>query len=367
MAHIYIISADEPLLKKDASDNLMHQARNLYPKATFMLFNNLDFAGVGGTNLSALENELMDAGLFVEDKIIKIYLKDLDKTAVDVLMCIAKYYHDGLFIIIDLPRILASYKKVEAKNYEPEKKGKKRALESLKKDAIAYIKALGGQLDIIYAPDENNLKQWIYEKALGYKLNLTSSAINYLAQSSEGNLTAIDQILVQISLSSFAKNQIDEKILEQSFSQDARFYVYDFIDALLEANCIKALNILNAVCNGYGQNKLSVLITLINRLNVCFEAICKGKEIKLNSLNSKEQLAFFNQYGFKIKKGQMLLLKAIQYLPFDNLYFLIKSLNQAAIYLQNFDIESCILKLQQLAVAIKNTKARELEAIDLDA
>ena len=63
----------------------------------------------------------------------------------------------------------------------------------------------------------------------------------------------------------------------------------------------------------------------------------------------------------------MLLLKAIQYLPFDNLYFLIKSLNQAAIYLQNFDIESCILKLQQLAVAIKNTKARELEAIDLDA
>lgn len=367
MSHIYIISSDEPLLKKEASDALLKQARKLYAKATFMIFNNLDFSSVGGTNLASLENELMDAGLFVEDKIIKIYLKDLDKTAVDVLTCIAKYYHDGLFIIIDLPRILASYKKVPAKSYTPEVKGKKRNIETLKKDAIAYIKALNGQIDIIYAPDENNLKQWIYEKALNYKLNLTNDAINFLAQSSEGNLTAIDQILMQISLSSFANGQIDSHILEQSFSQDARFYIFDFIEAFLEPNCTKSLNILNAVCNGNGQNKLSTLITLINRLNECFDAICQGKELKLASLDSKSQLEFFNQYGFKLKKGQNLLLKAIVHLPEDNLYYLIKTLNKAALFIQDFDINSCFLTLQRLAVAIKYTKAKQLEAISLDA
>ena len=115
---VFILSSDDPLLKNDRSSEIYHSYKERYPESEYLLFTYSDFASSGQSNLAVLENELIDGGLFTTSKIIKIYLKDIDKTAADVLMLLAKYIsknREDLQVIIDLPRIAASFNKVSAK------------------------------------------------------------------------------------------------------------------------------------------------------------------------------------------------------------------------------------------------------------
>ena len=89
---VFILSSDDPLLKNDRSSEIYHSYKEKHPDSEYLLFTYSDFASSGQSNLAVLENELIDGGLFTSNKVIKIYLKDIDKTAADVLMLLAKIY-----------------------------------------------------------------------------------------------------------------------------------------------------------------------------------------------------------------------------------------------------------------------------------
>ena len=149
---VFILSSDDPLLKNDRSSEIYHSYKEKHPDSEYLLFTYSDFASSGQSNLAVLENELIDGGLFTSNKVIKIYLKDIDKTAADVLMLLAKYIskqRDDLQIIIDLPRIAASFNKVSAKPFAEESK-KNRKADLRVKDAISYLKNQNAVLEIMY-------------------------------------------------------------------------------------------------------------------------------------------------------------------------------------------------------------------------
>lgn len=363
MAEIYIICSDDPLLKKDREDEIVQQAKQKYPEAVYILLTNSDF-GTSSTspNLTILENELMDPGLFGGDRIIKIYLKDLDKTTVEVLNLIVKRYREGVVIIIDLPRIIASYTKLQGKPYE-EKKGKK-SLETQKKDAISYVKGIGGTIEVLYPPEGDNLIRFIANRANNKNLVFNNEAIRYLCDSADGNLVAIDQLLNQIALSDFAKQQITTEILAKIFTQDSRYFAYDYIDALISGQGIKALNILNSVCSEQGQSKMQVLPMILNRLNTVIESIYKGQELNLSRLDYAKKQEFYNKYGYRLPKSQNIIMMAINNMPEVLLNYLTKSIAKASIDLKHFDTNNCFLKLQNMAIAVNNFAVMQLEEIE---
>ena len=82
-APLYILSSEEPLLKQDRSSQLLQTARTQLPHASYLIFTEADFKSAGGpANLARLENELRDPGLFGGDRILKLYFKEYDNTAV---------------------------------------------------------------------------------------------------------------------------------------------------------------------------------------------------------------------------------------------------------------------------------------------
>ena len=61
---IFILSSDEPLLKNDKSQVILDKAHKDLPGANLLIFSSTDFRSSGKANLKALENELIDPGLF---------------------------------------------------------------------------------------------------------------------------------------------------------------------------------------------------------------------------------------------------------------------------------------------------------------
>ena len=189
---IYILSSDEPLLKNDLSKNILDKAHQLLPEAPLLLFTQSDFASSGKANLRALETEL-----FGGDRIIKIYLSDLNNIAIEVLYLLATRMRSGIVVIVDLPRILSSLNKVKAEKFDlNQKKAKTLTAEKV----FAYLKYVQAEITIAYPPEGRQLYQWVNQRAYKYNLSLTPESCEYFSKACEGNLTLIDQTLQILAL-----------------------------------------------------------------------------------------------------------------------------------------------------------------------
>ncbi len=353
---IFILSSDEPLLKNDKSQVILDKAHKDLPGANLLIFSSTDFQSSGKANLKALENELIDPGLFGGDRIIKIYLNDLNQTALEVLLLIAQKIRQGVYIIVDLPRILSNLAKVSAKEYSPQK-GKSLNAEKV----FAYLKYKNAQIEISYPPQDKKLYMWVNERSRKYNVSLTPEACEYFAKSCEGNLTLIDQTLKILSLNP-QNHSLSLNEAAAVLNADSRFQNLELGEALLSGDGQRALMILNAALVSIG-NKEMTLMSITSALDKQLYGVAKLREDKKVFKNYIEKAQYFAALNLKSPKSMDACIKAAQMMPLKLYDYLIKSLSEASYALSSHDCEKAILSLSSMCVCVNNFDVMNLKPL----
>ena len=348
LAPVYLLASDDQLFKNERSQALLTQGRQLYPQAELMLFTYSDLQGAGEAHLARLENELMDPGLFGGGRLIKIYFKDLDKTAAQTLHLIAGRLRPGVFIIAEFPRINASFGKLKPKKYQPKLPTTAKAmLES----AVAEILGIGGVLELKYLPDEKEMPSWLAARCRRYNVRASRAALEFLSASCEGNLVAADQALQIISMS-LGDKELDVATLGAYFTRDNRYTGFELAEALLNGQPQRALNILNSVCSE--RSLAETLPLLLGRLDAALSVIPKAREHGVERLTQYERNLFFMQNGvtsFKLRDG---ILMALRYMTPAQYDFMCSELARATRLYSTFDQEGVYRCLQNLCLSLQH-------------
>lgn len=356
LAPVYLLSSDDPFLKTDRSTKIMAQARSLYPDAELMIFTASDFGSGVSANLSVLEGELIDPGLFGGSRIIKIYLSEIEKSiSVQVLHLLSKYTREGLVCIVDLPRMKADYNKAikSPKPYSDDLKGQ---LGAKAKQVVSFLGNIGASLEIMYPPEGNELKSFIRDRAHNeYALNVDDAAVEVLALNCEGNLVAVDQFLQIAKLSS--NDLITTETVNAYLNHNSRYSGFEFTDAVLNAQTPRALNILSSLKETEGSSLSQVLMQIIsgfdNALNAIYDLKHKSDLLKGYS-NYAARTAFFAPRRILSPHSQDAIILAAKNMPDDLYDYLVQSLAEASAAVKFFDIEKAFMYLQNMAVSVKH-------------
>lgn len=392
-SEIYVICSDDPLLKLDRSRELLARWRQFVPDAEFLLYTYSELQGTGGSpNLKGIENEMSDPGLFGGERIIKVILKDMDTTAIELFKLIAANMRPGLFILIELPRITAKLAKskevdsqglhrfltfregsagAEALAQQSGAKGGKggrssaakkktatrsRKGEAAKSEAIGYLRDVGAQFEILYPPEGAQLKSWISQRAGMYGFRVNNDALDFIARSCDNNLLTIDHSLQVLQMMAEADNMqqmkvLDLKSVEDYFTQDARYNGFELPEAIFNGDSLKALTIIASFCSGHDTNLSTALGLLINRMDSSISTVYEGKQQNLQRAHFNTQTAFFMSHNLKVPSSQKSHLKAMQVLTDGQLEELTSCLSEASCSYSTFDLDGAYRALQRMALA----------------
>lgn len=116
-----------------------------------------------------------------------------------------------------------------------------------KTEQSSWFKALAKVSGIIpiWPVAIEQLPTWILERAKKLNLTLTYGAAEYLATQVEGNLLAAAQELEKLNLLYLTPVTIDEKIIENTVTDNAHFDIFGLVDSALAGNLKRSLRILN--------------------------------------------------------------------------------------------------------------------------
>ena len=96
----------------------------------------------------------------------------------------------------------------------------------------------------LYDIETKGLPSWLQNQARIANVNLSAELSSLLIELFEGNLLALEQELQKLSLL-FGSKQISLNDAEQLVIKQAKFNPFQIIDALLQGNCKKCLNMLD--------------------------------------------------------------------------------------------------------------------------
>lgn len=343
-----------------------------------MLFTHSDFQSTGNANLTALENELMDQGLFAfaddsvdesvkkefsTDRILKIYLKDLDRTAAQVLHLIALRItkRNGIFIIVDLPRVSAKFAKLKPR--EVQSKLKTGTGDAMVNQALGELYSLGAKLQILYPPENDDLKRWVGSRATLYKLPMDRDAVAFMASASEGNLTAIDQTMQILKLTVIGR-QITIDDINATMAQDSRYSGYELPEAIFNAQSERALNILSSIC-GDNSSLTENLGFIISGLDQALLTIADAKKENISSLNrrSAEFTRFFASHRIVNFRTQNAILNAAVNMGQNFFDYITTELAKASRYYSTFRNNEAYQCLQNICTVVGNYRIMALHSL----
>ncbi len=205
-----------------------------------------------------------------------------------------------------------------------------------------WFKALDSQgvFSHCYPLEPKQLSQWIEQRCRETKVNMSPSAINLLADFSEGNLLAAKQEIEKLALM-YADNgqQVDEKVLAAGMVDQSRFTVFQFIDDLLAGNMQKAIKILHRL-ESEGVEPNIILWNLIKEAQTLAE--CQAMQMLEGSVN-------FNKLRIWQSK-QMLYRNALQRLSPAHVKLLTTHLQQADLILKSEQTARPYILLSHLAL-----------------
>lgn len=400
LANIYLICSDDPLLKMERSQEIIGHWHDQDPQAEFLLytFSELQSTGSGGPNLKNIENEMSDPGLFADSRIIKIILKDLDNTAIELFKLIAANFRRGLYVIIELPiittklaesapkdpsalRRLLSFVEGSAGSVAiaakelPKTKGKKtttakpkaakttraRGDNAKKAEAIGYLRFLGAQVERLYTPDGVRLLEWIQRRADQYGFKLYGQALDFVARSCDNNLLTINHSLQVLSM--MQEHEPNQKInltlemAEAYFIQDSRYTGYELPVAIFNNDPLRALNIISSFCSGGDTSADQAISLLLSRMDSSLTTIYEGKKLAIDwSRNSTDRQAFLLSHNFKVTATQTAVVNAIRMLSEEQLHYLTQCLSEASCFYASFDYDGAYRALQRMALATSNPR-----------
>ena len=125
---------------------------------------------------------------------------------------------------------------------------------------------------------ENQLADWIAQRARGKGLEIDSQSAQFLAGCTEGNLLAADQELEKLLIRFGAPCRVDFETIESSVAQSARYSHFLLVDACLAGKPRRALRILRSLAaEGYATPQLRwALQNALEQLNRLGQAQAAG-------------------------------------------------------------------------------------------
>ncbi|NVJ59689.1 MAG: DNA polymerase III subunit delta [Gammaproteobacteria bacterium] len=124
------------------------------------------------------------------------------------------------------------------------------------------------------------LTQWLSQRAASAGVKLTSGALQFLADSCEGNLLAAKQDLEKLQLIR-SDQPLDVSELKEAISNNARFNVFELIDTALAGHVQKA-NVMLSQLKQEGVVPVIVIATLYRECKTLFSMsseVSKGKSV----------------------------------------------------------------------------------------
>lgn len=235
----WLVTGDEPLLVQEACDSIRATARqqDFSERCVFHADNHL--------NWSSVSEELNSLSLFSERKRVEIHLPS-GKTGQGsaVLERYLESASDDILLLLISPRLDSG---------------------ELRKRWYKLIQDKGALVQI-WPIEPNRFPDWLNQRARQQGLRLTQEALQTLVERVEGNLLAAAQELDRLRLLC-PDGQLDERLVEESVLDSARFNAAELIGEALAGRIPHALRMLE-VLREEGTHPLPILTLLARQLRL---------------------------------------------------------------------------------------------------
>ena len=244
LANLYIICGDEPILVKEAQDQIRSKATSLgfSERKSITCSSKEDYAEIG------IENNSLS--LFSEKKIIEVKFskQKFSKEEIPILTNVCSQLNPDNTLILIFPKL---DRKIIASPWF-------KSLEQL------------GILIEIWPIKANELIYWIKNQLSRYQINLSNDAVQLLNERVEGNLVAASHEIEKIRLLE-PEAQIGLNEMLNICSNSEKFDPYQFIDDLLAGKSEKSLRVLHSFKDD-GFEEIFLLWLITKELRILYRA-----------------------------------------------------------------------------------------------
>lgn len=242
---VYLLSGDEFLLVQESLQALRDTARKqgYSSRETYYI--------EGRFNWEDILISANSLSLFADKKIIELRFRNGKFLEADskALLQILDFANDDLLIIITMPRLEAGvnrsklYKAIEDK----------------------------GATVTIWPVDRQHLPQWIQARLQNYQIQASADAIEFLADSTEGNLLATQQEIEKLYLLN-KQETIDLPNMMQIVSNSSRYTVFNYVDRCLAGDTANALKTLQGL-RDEGHDAILILWGITRELRTLYRLL----------------------------------------------------------------------------------------------
>lgn len=280
----WLVSGDEPLLVQEACDSIRAAAR------AQGFSERIVFHTDQPNSWPRVRDELSALSLFAERRRIEIHLHN---GAPGDGRSVLEDYLDAPSDDIQLLIISA---RLDSK--EQNKRWHKRLIE------------VGGVVQI-WPIDPPQFSAWLAQRAEARGLRMTREALHILAERVEGNLLAANQELDRLQLLC-PGGQLDERLVEESVQDSARFDPGEFVGEVLLGRTAHALRILD-VLREEGTHPLPILALLARQIRLAIG-------LRRWQRGGQPDKGFFDQHFIRMRSQIQQLEQAARRLPDETLH-----------------------------------------------
>lgn len=266
---VYLISGDEPLQMREASDAVRAAARSqgAEEREVYHVDNSFSWSTLADSNASM--------SLFSSHKLVELHLPSgkPGQEGSQALQAYAQEISDNRGQSDNTLLIIAGKLESSATNSK-------------------WFKALDtvGIFVPIWPMDQQRLPGWITHRLRAAGFQPTPEAVTLLAQRVEGNLLACDQEIQKLRLAYPDQTQLDDQAVLNAVHDSSRYDVFNLTDAMLLADPVRTSRVLTGL-QGEGleppiilwgvTRELRQLINLKHRVDQgqSFERICRDLRI----------------------------------------------------------------------------------------
>lgn len=237
---IYVISGDEVILKQDTISQLRKKAK----AAGFV--DRIRITAETGYDWGHLHMLLNSSSLMAEKRLIEIDFRETtpSKLAGQILQEYAERPAADTILLIDIAKI------------------------DDKMARSAWYKALEktGMVVAIWPINREQLPDWIIKRAQKYKLRMTTTAANVLADYVEGNLIAAAHTLEKIYLLK-PEVEITPELIHSIITDESHYTVFDLVEQFVAGDTARTLHTLD-VLKAEGTEPTFILWSIARELRL---------------------------------------------------------------------------------------------------
>ncbi len=316
---LYFISGDETLLSMESCDSIRSCARQLgYTERELF---HLDTANASWSDIIQETNSL---SLFSDRKIIEIRCKSnkLGKEGSEAIQEILAAPNPDNVIIITVPKLESA-------------QNKSKWLKLIEKEGC-HIQ--------VWPIDRKQLPNWIAQRLQQHQLHADNDAINFLADSVEGNLLAAKQEIQKLALlldDEQRSTAINIDTMTNMVSSSSRYTVFNLCDKVLAGDLAASIRTLNGLKNE-GTEATLVLWSLSKEIRTLLKiSLASSKGTPVDQAMRSERV---------FQNRQRLVQTALQRIPAGKLNMMLRKARHIDQSIKGIKADSPWLLLEQLCI-----------------